>query len=370
MSEPSARSDLKEELEIERGANRLLAEANQKLRAELDFQKQVVNALVVQAGKAIQFVQTTCIHNEIGVSPYRAQMGDLGKAVAENMTMLAKSLDPTMRHCTRSPFYAQFRQLQQQGELKAAQTGGILQPTQDLSIKPPTAPQSHHLIQQQQQQLAKQQHIQALHRQQQQQEMRKQQQLQQQLAFQLMQREQDLQYSQILQQQRLHDGAQVCVNCGHSDRMVSRYLYCGHYHCAVCVFHPCKLCAQRNQGGIKHAQWHPQCDGCHLSMATVERRSDGRDLCKRCFGLSAPRTLPTSLGKAAPTTIVLTDEFPEPPTPNPYATDEMPDPCEVCYDAAKNTACVPCGHRFCASCAVLTTDCMICRAHVTNRITV
>ena len=40
--------------------------------------------------------------------------------------------------------------------------------------------------------------------------------------------------------------------------------------------------------------------------------------------------------------------------------------CPVCWDAAKDTVLVPCGHQACGGCAALLEHCPTCRAVVTQ----
>jgi hypothetical protein len=42
--------------------------------------------------------------------------------------------------------------------------------------------------------------------------------------------------------------------------------------------------------------------------------------------------------------------------------------CSICMERKKTLVCVPCGHTFCAECPAKRSTCLICSAHVRERV--
>ena len=69
----------------------------------------------------------------------------------------------------------------------------------------------------------------------------------------------------------------------------------------------------------------------------------------------------TPAAAAAPPATKAPQAPPAPPAP---PAEEAVDECPVCFDAARDAAFIPCGHRVCRACSRQLTSCPVCRGRV------
>ena len=80
-------------------------------------------------------------------------------------------------------------------------------------------------------------------------------------------------------------------------------------------------------------------------------------LCRMTAKLQASTT-PAAAAAPAPPAPQAPQAPPAPPA------EEAVDECPVCFDAARDAAFIPCGHRVCRACSRQLTSCPVCRGRV------
>lgn len=106
-----------------------------------------------------------------------------------------------------------------------------------------------------------------------------------------------------------------------------------------------------------------ECQVCHLPRITVSKQPDGRHVCSSCL---TTEFVPRRPSAPPPQTLPGLPRRPQEKAP--LVIDEVAELCEICYEAPKTTALVPCGHVFCTNCAETCLHCFKCRVHVSCRL--